>query len=211
MLTFTQLLAEQGRQWPSAWKPRTKVPKNTRKGEVMNTQGVTHRLRPGIRLSLSAAIIAGLSALGAGALDAGTAGANTSGGGSVAKLPASCPSAVSLSTRYGYRYLKATGQIVGLSGSGCSTSSHPVTISIPYLVSSSKTVTPSCFVTAPTDCTFSFSFSQVFNLYLTEADAVAYTPGNGELSPYHVKVQFVANQPATGASKTVSFRLWTMD
>jgi len=110
----------------------------------------------------------------------------------------------------------ASGLVVGLSGSGCSTSANPVTITAPYVrvaspVSPQDTVTPSCPISAPHDCTFSFSFSVNSPLYLTEADAVAYTPYDGELSPYQFKVQFVANQPATGASYTLSFWLWTMD
>ncbi len=190
----------------------------------MNKEGVTQRMRPGIRLSLSAAIIAGLSVLGAGALGAGTAGANTTGGGGVVKLPPSCPSAVSLSTSYGYSYLTGSGLIVGLSGSGCSTSSHPVTITLPNVwvdtssgfISPQVTVAPSCPITAPTDCTFSFSFSgSVFvaqdvahggaQLYLTEADAAASEPG---VPPAQFKVQFVASQPATGAGYSLNFFLW---
>ncbi len=188
----------------------------------MNKESVTKRLRPGIRLGLSGAIIAGLSVLGAGALEAGTAGAINTGGGGVIKPPPTCPSTVSLSTTYGYTYMIATGNILSLSGSGCSTSSHPVTITLPHMYNTSgvlsptDTVTPSCPATAPTDCTFSFSFSvgtaSVGSfLYLTEAEAEAYTPGRGELSPYQYEVQFVANQPATGASYTLSFWLWTMD
>ncbi len=194
----------------------------------MNKECVTKRLRPGIRLSLSAAIIAGLSVLGVGALDAGTAGANTSGGGGVVKLPPSCPSAVSLSTSYGYSYLTAYGLIVGLSGSGCSTSSHPVTITLPNVMTlpsgewnPQDTVTPNCPVTAPTDCTFSFSFSAsggfigspISNveveapLYLTEAYAAA-AGGHGAGDAEQFKVQFVANQAATGAGYTLTFSLW---
>jgi hypothetical protein len=184
----------------------------TRKGEIMNKESVTKRLRPGIRLGLSGAIIAGLSVLGAGALEAGTAGANTIGGGGVIKLPPTCPSTVSLSTTYGYTYLIASGDVVGLSGSGCSTSSHPVTITLPNLLSSSdvispqETVTPNCPATAPTDCTFSFSFSLESPLYLTEAEAVAAYP---DVTPAQFKVQFVANQAATGAGYTLTFWLWT--
>ena len=190
----------------------------------MHQESATQRRRPGIRLSLSAAIIAGLVVLGAGALEAGAAGAITTGGGGVVKLPPSCPSAVSLSTSYGYTYLTGSGLIVGLSGSGCSTSSHPVTITLPNVwvstssgyVSPLVTVTPSCPVTAPTDCTFSFSFSSsVFvapgvahngaQLYLTEADAAAAEPG---VPAAQYKVQFVASQPATGAGYSLNFTLW---
>ena len=182
----------------------------------MNKESVTKRLRPGIRLSLSAAIIAGLSVLGAGALDAGTAGAITLGGGGVVKLPPSCPSAVSLSTSYGYTYDTANGQVISLSGSGCSTSSDPVTITIPYVDGSlpeysppqlnpQETLTPNCPRTAPTDCTFSFSLYLVEPLFLTEAEGVAVYPN---VSPEQITVQFVAKQAATGAGYTMTFGLY---
>ena len=78
----------------------------------MNKECVTKRLRPGIRLSLSAPIIAGLGVLGVGALDAGTAGANTSVVAAWSSFLLPAPSAVSLSTSYGYSYLTAYGLIV---------------------------------------------------------------------------------------------------
>jgi hypothetical protein len=165
--------------------------KGTRKGEIMNKESVT------------------------------------SGGGGVVKLPPSCPSAVSLSTSYGYTYLTGSGLIVGLSGSGCSTSSHAVTITLPNVetdpsavINPKVTVTPNCPPTAPTDCTFSFSFSSpdgfigfldvgpaLALLYLTEADAAAATNSAGS----QFTVQFVASQPATGAGYTLTFYLWNTD
>ena len=173
----------------------------------MNKEGVTKRLRPGIRLSLSAAIIAGLSVLGAGALDAGTAWAG----------PVSCASTVSLNSTFGYTYLTATGEVIGLNGSGCSTSAKPVKITFLPLYSPSfsgagdyihETVTPSCPGAAPHDCTFSFSASwpSAYNqIYLTAKDATLGTGANSDQE----QIQFAANQAATGASYTLSFSMWT--
>jgi len=180
----------------------------------MNKESVTNRLRPGIRLGLSSAIIVGLSVLGAGALAAGPAGAAATGGGGSGpiKQPVTCSSAVSLGTTYGYTYVIATGEVVSLSGSGCSTSANPVTVTFEDEVVSPgrypnvmEQVTPSCPITAPHDRTFSYSLS-VSNtrLYLTAAEADKVVPGN----EFEDQSELVASQPATGASYSLSFILW---
>jgi hypothetical protein len=180
----------------------------------MNEESVTKGLRPRIRLGLSAAIIAGLSVLGAGALEAGTAGAITTGGGGVIKLLPTCPSTVSLSTTYGYTYVIKTGEVVDLSGSGCSTSSHPVTVTFEdtfvdpgWTGGVSDTVTPSCSL-GPTDCTFSFSYALPNSpFYLTLAEAALAGEGNAGDDP----MAFLAKQPATGASTTMDFNFLYID
>ena len=174
----------------------------------MNKQGVTKRSRPVIRLGLSGAIIAGLSVIGAGALDAQTAWAGN---------PVSCASTVSLNTTYGYTYLTATGEVIGLSGSGCATSANPVEIFFNPLYSPSftgagdiihETVTPSCPGGTPHDCTFSFSttWPSTYNhIYLTAEDAVLGTGANAGQE----QIQFIAHQAATGVGYTLSWSMWT--
>ena len=128
-----------------------------------------------------------------------------------------CASTVRLNSTYGYTYLTATGEVIGLSGKGCSTSSHTVKITFIPLYGPSSTGpgdllsvsrTPSCPVAAPKDCSFSFSTSWPASLngvYLTSADAVkAY--GTGSVKE---QVQFAAVQAATGYQYTLSFSLWT--
>ena len=164
-------------------------------------------MRPGIRLSLSAAIIAGLSVLGAGALETGTASAN----------PPSCASTVSLNSTFGYTYLTATGEVIGLNGSGRSTSANPVKITFLPLYSPSfsgagnyihETVTPSCPGSAPHDCTFSFSTSwpSAYNqIYLTAKDATLGTGADRTKSRFSsrpIKRRLVPGD-------TLSFSMWT--
>lgn len=175
----------------------------------MNKESVTKRFRPVIRLGLSGAIIAGLSVIGAvgvGALDAQTAWAGTT-----------CSSTVSLNSGFGYTYLTATGEVIGLNGSGCSTSANPVKITFLPLYSPSfsgagdyihETVTPSCPGADPHDCTFTFSTSwpSSYNqIYLTAKDATLGTGANS----IQEQIQFAANQAATGAGYTLSFSMWT--
>ena len=174
----------------------------------MNKEGVTKRFRPVIRLGLSGAIIAGLGVIGAGALDAQTAWAGN---------PVSCSSTVALNNTYGYTYLKATGEVIGLSGSGCATSANPVEIFFSPLYSPSflgagniihETVTPSCPGATPHDCTFSFSTSwpSGYNqIYLTAGDAVEGTGADVGQE----QIQFIARQAATGAGYTLSWSMWT--
>jgi hypothetical protein len=128
-----------------------------------------------------------------------------------------CASTVRLNSTFGYTYLTATGEVIGLSGKGCSTSSHTVKVTFVPLYGPSSTgggdllsvsKKPSCPVAAPKDCSFSFSTSWPASLngvYLTSADAVrAYGAGAAK-----EQVQFVAVQSAAGYEYTLSFGLWT--
>jgi hypothetical protein len=129
----------------------------------------------------------------------------------------SCASTVRLNSTYGYTYLTATGEVIGLSGKGCSTSSHTVKVTFVPLYGPSSTgpgdllsvsLKPSCPAAAPKDCSFSFSTSWPAGLngvYLTSADAVrAYSTG-----AVQEQIQFVAIQAAAGYEYTLSFALWT--
>lgn len=128
-----------------------------------------------------------------------------------------CASTVRLNSTYGYTYLTATGEVIGLSGKGCSTSSHTVKVTFVPLYGPSSTgpgdllsvsLKPSCPAATPKDCSFSFSTSWPAGLngvYLTSADAVrAYSTG-----AVQEQIQFAAIQAATGYEYTLSFALWT--
>ena len=158
---------------------------------------------------IARSVLVGLAAVAVSGMGVvGFAGAASAG---------SCASTVRLNSTYGYTYLTATGEVIGLSGKGCSTSSHTVKVTFIPLYGPSSTgpgdllsvsQRPSCPVAAPKDCSFSFSTSwpaYLNGVYLTSADAVkAY--GTGAVKE---PVQFVAVQAATGYQYTLSFSLWT--
>ena len=50
-----------------------------------------------------------------------------------------CASKVRLNSTYGYTYLTATGEVIGLSGKGCSTSSHTVKVTFSPLYGPAST------------------------------------------------------------------------
>jgi hypothetical protein len=128
-----------------------------------------------------------------------------------------CASTVRLNSAFGYTYLTATGEVIGLSGKGCSTSSHTVKVFFSPLYGPSSTgpgdllsvsKKPSCPASAPKNCSFSFSTSwpaYLNGLYLTSAEAVrAYNTG-----AVQEQVQFLAVQAAMGYQYTLSFAFWT--
>jgi hypothetical protein len=160
---------------------------------------------------IARSVLVGLAAVAVSGMGfVGFAGAASAG-------PVSCASTVRLNSTYGYTYLTATGEVIGLSAKGCSTSSHTVKVTFIPLYGPSSTgpgdylsvsKRPSCPVAAPKDCSFSFSTNWPANLngvYLTSADAEkAY--GTGAVKEL---LQFAAVQAATGYKYTLSFDLWT--
>ena len=107
--------------------------------------------RAGHRMSSPSGATVGLAAVAVSGMGfVGFAGAASAG-------PV-CASTVRLNSTYGYTYLTATGEVIGLSGKGCSTSSHTVKVTFVPLYGPSSTgpgdllsvsLKPSCPAAAP--------------------------------------------------------------
>ena len=133
---------------------------------------------------------------------------------------AGCPAKVSISATYGYTYGIPSDQVLSLSGSGCSRSTSPVTVSIASKASGigswtffSATVSPTLNVST-NQYVFSFNDSNVpasIDLYLTQAAAYAAAEAENQGEGFgdtEFQITYTASQASTRASSSMSFDLW---